>query len=128
MASQLKVDTLTGVTTAGSIVVTGEGNSTTTNLQQGLAKTWYLASNSASLTDSFNISSGSDGGTGNYTYNYSNAFSNANYSVSGVCGEGSIFIMFNSSRATGSSNNKIGNTSGSVTDAQNTGQINGDLA
>ena len=38
MASQLKVDTLTGVTTAGSIVVTGEGNSTTTNLQQGLAK------------------------------------------------------------------------------------------
>ena len=40
MASQLKVDTLTGVTTAGSIVVTGEGNSTTTNLQQGLAKCW----------------------------------------------------------------------------------------
>ena len=40
MASQLKVDTLTGVTTAGSIVVTGEGNSTTTNLQQGLAKVW----------------------------------------------------------------------------------------
>ena len=40
MASQLKVDTLTGVTTAGSIVVTGEGNSTTTNLQQGLAKAW----------------------------------------------------------------------------------------
>ena len=38
MASQLKVDTITGVTTAGSISVTGEGNSTTTNLQQGLAK------------------------------------------------------------------------------------------
>jgi hypothetical protein len=38
MASQLKVDTLTGVTTAGSIVVTGEGNSTTTSLQQGLIK------------------------------------------------------------------------------------------
>ena len=42
MASQLKVDTLTGVTTAGSIVVTGEGNSTTTNLQQGLAKVWAI--------------------------------------------------------------------------------------
>ena len=40
MASQLKVNTLTGVTTAGSIAVTGEGNSTTTNLQQGLAKAW----------------------------------------------------------------------------------------
>ena len=38
MASELKVDKFTGVTTAGSIDVTGEGNSTTTNLQQGLAK------------------------------------------------------------------------------------------
>ena len=34
MASELKVDKFTGVTTAGSIDVTGEGNSTTTNLQQ----------------------------------------------------------------------------------------------
>ena len=40
MASELKVDKFTGVTTAGSIDVTGEGNSTTTNLQQGLAKHW----------------------------------------------------------------------------------------
>ena len=38
MGSQLKVDTITGVTTAGSIAITGEGNSTTTNLQQGLVK------------------------------------------------------------------------------------------
>ena len=38
MASELKVDKFTGVTTAGSIDVTGEGNSTTTNLQQGLLK------------------------------------------------------------------------------------------
>ncbi|BCV05612.1 MAG: hypothetical protein CM15mV112_060 [uncultured marine virus] len=35
MASTLKINTLTGVSTAGSIAVTGEGNSTTTNLQQG---------------------------------------------------------------------------------------------
>ena len=35
MASELKVDKFTGVTTAGSTQVTGEGNSTTTNLQQG---------------------------------------------------------------------------------------------
>ena len=38
MTSTLKVNTLTGVSTAGSIAVTGEGNSPTTNLQQGLAK------------------------------------------------------------------------------------------
>ena len=34
----LKTNTLTGTTTAGSIAVTGEGGSTTTNLQQGLPK------------------------------------------------------------------------------------------
>ena len=36
--STAKVNTLTGTTTAGSIAVTGEGGSTTTNLQQGLCK------------------------------------------------------------------------------------------
>ena len=38
MASTLKINTLTGVSTAGSIAVTRlqMGNSTTTNLQQGL--------------------------------------------------------------------------------------------
>ena len=36
--STVKVNTLTGVSTAGSIAVTGEGNSTTTNLQNGLCK------------------------------------------------------------------------------------------
>ena len=38
--STIKTNTLTGTTSAGSIVVTGEGGSTTTNLQQGLAKAW----------------------------------------------------------------------------------------
>ena len=42
MASTLKINTLTGVSTAGSIAVTGEGNSTTTNLQQGLCKSWVI--------------------------------------------------------------------------------------
>ena len=58
MASVLKVNTLTGVTTAGSIVVTGEGNSTTTNLQQGLCKSWINfngTGNNTVITDSFNV-------------------------------------------------------------------------
>ena len=38
--STLKTNTLTGTTSAGSILVTGEGGSTTTNLQQGLCKQW----------------------------------------------------------------------------------------
>ena len=74
MASQLKVDTLTGVTTAGSIVVTGEGNSTTTNLQQGLSKLFAkFQGDNASVNDSFNVSSVDDDNTGyngvNFTTN-----------------------------------------------------------
>ena len=79
MASELKVDKFTGVTTAGSIDVTGEGNSTTTNLQQGLAKAWFQASSNTTLSDSLNISSGTDNGTGDYSYALSNAFVNDDY-------------------------------------------------
>jgi len=80
MASILKVDEITGVTTAGSITVTGEGNSTTTNLQQGLAKAW-AETNSAgtSILDSFNIASLVDTNTGQQTCNYTNDFASGSY-------------------------------------------------
>ena len=79
MASLLKVDALTGVSTAGSISVTGEGNSTTTNLQQGLAKFWIAhdGSGTPAAIDSFNVGSITDVGTGNYKYNFSNNFNTA---------------------------------------------------
>ena len=79
MASVLKVDEITGVTTAGSITVTGEGNSTTTNLQQGLAKAWVHASGAAVQDDTFNVSGGTDHGTGDYSHTITNPFSNLNY-------------------------------------------------
>lgn len=74
MASLLKVDTLTGVTTAGSISVTGEGNSTTTNLQQGLAKAFcsWGHTNHTSGIETFNIASITDNGTGNNNVNLTN--------------------------------------------------------
>ena len=86
MASILKVDTITGVATAGSISVTGEGNSTTTNLQQGLAKAWNNMNGTGTIAtrDSFNIASITDVGTGEYKHTLSNAMSTAdNYSLSG---------------------------------------------
>jgi hypothetical protein len=76
MASQLKVDTLTGVTTAGSIAVTGEGNSTTTNLQSGLAKAWAKVNqDTPAFRGSFNMSSLTDSSTGIYELNFTNIFS-----------------------------------------------------
>jgi hypothetical protein len=85
MASTLKINTLTGVSTAGSIAVTGEGNSTTTNLQQGLAKAWLNYNQSTPATvDSFSISSVTDSTTGQYKINVSSAFSNTGYSCTGL--------------------------------------------
>lgn len=85
MASILKVDKFTGVSTAGSILVTGEGNSTTTSLQQGLTKQWCNYNqgyNSATVEfrDSFNTSSLTDNGTGDFTITINNNMSNGNYS------------------------------------------------
>jgi hypothetical protein len=82
--STILVNTLTGTSTAGSIVVTGEGNSTTTNLQQGLAKAWNnLSFSGASISDSFNTASITDNATGRFTCSFTNSFANANYSSAG---------------------------------------------
>ena len=85
MASILKVDTITGVSTAGSIAVTGEGNSTTTNLQQGLAKVWinFDGQSTIATRDSHNVSSITDDGTGQYTTSYTSNMASVNYSASG---------------------------------------------
>jgi len=80
MASELKVDKFTGVTTAGSIDVTGEGNSTTTNLQQGLCKAWFkFNQDTPAISDSFNTSSIADDGTGSHRGLFTNNMSNANF-------------------------------------------------
>tara|TARA_R100001086_G_scaffold241227_1_gene167994 strand:- start:28 stop:435 length:408 start_codon:yes stop_codon:yes gene_type:complete len=80
--STLKTNTLTGTTSAGSIVVTGEGGSTTTNLQQGLAKAWINLDGTGTIgtNDSFNTGSITDNGTGDYSITITNDMNNAFYS------------------------------------------------
>ena len=75
--STLLLNTLTGKTSAGSIVVTGEGGSTTTNMQQGLAKsTIHYDQDNNTIRDSFNVSSNADSAAGLWTYTVTNAYSN----------------------------------------------------
>tara|TARA_Y100001938_G_scaffold136761_1_gene200045 strand:- start:1791 stop:2207 length:417 start_codon:yes stop_codon:yes gene_type:complete len=83
MASILKVDTITGVATAGSIAVTGEGNSTTTNLQQGLAKSFGNIETGTTLVESFNQNSFTDVGVGVYTFNFTNSMADKNHVTTG---------------------------------------------
>jgi len=79
MASTLKINTLTGVTTAGSIAVTGEGNSTTTNLQQGLAKAfaWVDHKTDNAIDNGFNTASLTDTSAGISSVNITNAMESA---------------------------------------------------
>ena len=115
MASILKVDTLTGVTTAGSISVTGEGNSTTTNLQQSLVKVWAKFNGSSfGELDSFNVSSFTDSGTGNYTVNINNDFSNANHAS--IEGSGAYHAINDAGNAAGTLNIGCFNSSHSAAD------------
>ena len=134
MASQLKVDTLTGVTTAGSIVVTGEGNSTTTNLQQGLAKSWLQFNQTTpAITDSFNIGTVTDTGDGDFTPNYTNAMSGLTYAVTSAGGQLNQDAggRISETNPTNTSSYQCVTTNSSGTRADHTGNSNatfGDLA
>jgi len=141
MASQLKVDTLTGVTTAGSIDVTGEGNSTTTNLQQGLAKGWLkFDQDNTTADDSHNVSSVTDVSTGVFNQNHSNNMANANYSTNITSG---FYRVIGTNREDGGGTgvpditsvayfdvryNSSGSTYTSIDMTSNTTVIHGDLA
>jgi hypothetical protein len=88
--STIKTNTLTGTTSAGSILVTGEGGVQTTNLQQGLCKAWVNLDGSATfdsadteIRDSFNIGSTIDNGAGNYDATFAAPMSTDDYSVGG---------------------------------------------
>ena len=135
MASELKVDKFTGVTAAGSIVVTGEGGSTTTNLQQGLNKVWFTLGVDAVQDDSFNCSSVDDDGSGDYGIHFTNDFNNALYSSSigmTVTGLNDRYMVQSPSKAAGAvevrlmSTNDGSGTESNITHAEM--KICGDLA
>jgi len=77
--STLLLNTLTGKTSAGSIVVTGEGGSTTTNLQQGVAKAWAWVDHKTdnAIDNGFNTASLTDTSAGISSVNITNAMESA---------------------------------------------------
>ena len=81
--STLRTNALEGVDAKNSItIVAGAGNITTTNVQEGLAKTSIrFPADQASITSSFNISSLTDAATGQATVNINNDMNDANYSL-----------------------------------------------
>jgi hypothetical protein len=74
--SEIKVDTLTGKTTANDITVT-VGATATQSLEQGVIKAWAMIATVSSINDSLNSSSFFDRTTGKPQVNLTNAFSTA---------------------------------------------------
>ena len=82
-----KTDELQGKTTASHIVVYSDGGASTTSLQQGLVKS-YMALNgqgTISVRGSFNATSLTDAGTGEYIYSFVNNMQNNEYVPNTEC-------------------------------------------
>tara|TARA_R100001163_G_C5018776_1_gene162198 strand:- start:556 stop:945 length:390 start_codon:yes stop_codon:yes gene_type:complete len=84
--STLKVNTIQNTS--------GGSSSTPEQIEQGRAKVWinFNGSGTVAIRDSFNISSLTDNGTGDYSLNYSDAFSNDDYCLAGTAGYNAEFI------------------------------------
>ena len=118
--STILVNTLTGTSTAGSIAVTGEGNSTTTNLQNGLLKGFaYYQQQSDTLTTSFNIASATDNGTGDAFLNLTNNVATANEPHSGA-GNGAAnttVVTYEATSSSTTSSRRYNTTNSAASDA-----------
>jgi|TARA_Y100000114_G_scaffold58856_1_gene53852 hypothetical protein len=125
---------VTGVHTIGTnAVATSDGGGATTSIVQGLAKMWfYKVTDGSSLADSFNASSVTDTGTGDFSVVFSNNMNNANYGT----GKGSTVAYDGQTSASGEQLAGIEATSlrikmyqnGGISDAVCLGSIHGDLA
>jgi len=128
--SAMTIDTSGNLTIkTGTTTVQGEG-AATTNLQQGLAKNWVSFDGTAgtlSFEDSFNSTSLTDIGTGNYQVNFTNNMANGFF----YCAGDTFYLRHVNceSRTTVRYRIRVANTSNSDNDREGVrGVAHGDLA
>ena len=89
--STLRVDNLKGKTTANTMTVLAghaTDSTTTTNLEQGLCKSWinFNGTGTIATRDSFNVTGITDNGTGDHSITIANDMNNTNYCHAGSSG------------------------------------------
>ena len=123
MTSQLNVDTIVDKAGSGGSNVkmpntstyVADGGSATQNTVQSLVKVWAKFNGSSfGELDSFNVSSFTDSGTGNYTVNINNDFSNANHAS--IESSGAYHAINDAGNAAGTLNIGCFNSSHSAAD------------
>ena len=132
--SEIKVDTLTGKTTANDITVT-VGATATAKLEQGQAKSWGRmigGTGTESMADSFNVASLTDNGSNLITFTRTNNTSSANYAIASIGyhragnSEGPVDYYYNTATTSAHQQQFRGNGNNSYEDMFFT--IHGDLA
>jgi hypothetical protein len=118
MPSQLNVDTL----------VAANGTDPVTLTKQSAAKAWYKSNSAIVFSGTFNIASGVDNGTGNYTFNFTNSMADTDYTTPCGCQSGNDRGTTLSALATGSITMESYNYAGTNTDASTMASVHGDLA
>ena len=102
----------------------GANSLTTAQIYNGAAKSWvnFNGSGTVAIRASFNVSSITDNGTGDYTVNFTTAMTDANYSVTVMTSRGNTNFdegagrNWNTPAATGSCRIWAGTTHGDVQD------------
>ena len=135
MSSQLNVDTIvdkagsggTNVKMANTSTYVSDGGATTQNTVQGLGKTWHISNDAAGQEDSFNVASGTDNGTGDYTYAFTNNKNQNSYAHPHTTCIVNC-AAWSHTRATSSMRIAVFYDEGGVRDARTHGTVHGDLA
>jgi len=129
--SEIKVDTLTGKTTANDITVT-VGATATMSLEQGLAKAWCHFEGDAgtvSILDGLNHASITDLATGRYSVTYTNSFSSTHYAANVTGSTNRSGTVDSNTNATGGISYEFFHTTSTKADpSQAYVSIHGDLA
>ena len=116
---KIKADTLEH-STAGSL--------DTSYVVNGSAKAWVLGSSNAALTNSFNTSSGTDNGTGDYTYTFTSAMSSGDFSSHATGAQNGRRYGFSAVRTSTTNNVKFYDDNELAADCANGSGLHGDLA
>lgn len=98
----------------------------------GSAKAWVDAESTTSINDSFNVSSGTDHGTADYSYSLANSMNSIRYAQSSEANASIGFSRMAQSSSNRRTTSAFGmyfyNDGGSLGDCAHYGIINGDLA
>tara|TARA_R100000773_G_C4110085_1_gene50676 strand:- start:51 stop:479 length:429 start_codon:yes stop_codon:yes gene_type:complete len=141
MTSQLNVDTIvdkagsggpslpntTTIKISNTSTNVSDGGAVTQNLVQGLVKAWCSGGNDASLSNTFNIASGTDNGTGDYSYTLTNSLSSNEIAGGGASTDNTDQNLVIHSPTTSSYRIEIYQQNGSEIDRSNRTVICGDM-